>query len=61
MTGREQRILQGYSALRTKKTEEPNDSECIGLKQDKYQLDKLCYNLDTLVDHCEHVSCKLYF
>lgn len=56
MTGKEQRVLQGYSALRTKKTEEPNDAEVTtGLKKDKFQLEKLCYNLDTLVDHCEHV------
>jgi len=57
MTGREQRVLQGYSALRTKRTEEPSDSEPTpaGLKVDKFQLEKLCYNLDTLVDHCEHV------
>ncbi|EFX79488.1 hypothetical protein DAPPUDRAFT_304466 [Daphnia pulex] len=56
MTGREQRVLQGYSALRTKRTEEPSDSEPApaGLKVDKFQLEKLCYNLDTLVDHCEH-------
>ena len=58
MTGREQRVLQGYSALRAKKTEEPNDTEATssGLKIDKFQLEKLCYNLDTLVDHCEHVG-----
>ncbi len=58
MTGREQRVLQGYSALRAKKTEEPNDADFTsgGLKTDKFQLEKLCYNLDTLVDHCEHVS-----
>ena len=57
MTGREQRVLQGYSALRSKRTEEPSDSEPTpaGLKVDKFQLEKLCYNLDTLVDHCEHV------
>ncbi|KZS14455.1 Tuftelin-interacting protein 11 [Daphnia magna] len=55
MTGREQRILQGYSALRTKKTEEPNDTEAVaGIKKDKFQLEKLCYNLDTLVDLCEY-------
>ena len=65
MTGREQRVLQGYSALRTKRTEEPSDSEPTqaGLKVDKFQLEKLCYNLDTLVDHCEHVRfhCPNYF
>lgn len=55
MTGREQRVLQGYSALRTKKTEEPTDYDFDGHKKDKFQLEKLCFNLDTLVDHCEHV------
>lgn len=60
MTGREQRILQGYSALRTKKTEEPNDTEAVaGIKKDKFQLEKLCYNLDTLVDLCEYVRLLL--
>lgn len=56
MTGREQRVLHGYSALRAKKTEEPSDSEFSELKIDKYQLEKLCFNLDTLVECCEHVE-----
>lgn len=55
MTGKEQRVLQGYSALKSKKTEEPNDADSLTLKSDKYQLEKLSFNLDTLVDYCEHV------
>ena len=58
MTGPEQRVLSGYSALSVKKTSEPMDSEATSQTlsaRDKLQLDKLAYNLDALVDFCEHV------
>ena len=58
MTGREQRVLSGYTALGAKKTAEPSDEEksSVGINKDKFQLEKLAYNLDTIVDFCEHVS-----
>ena len=66
MTGKEQRVLSGYSALSSKKTTEPSDLEAGQFAtQDKLQLDKLAYNLNSLVDFCEHVptfffSCSLF-
>lgn len=58
MTGKEKRVLLGYSALKSKKTEEPSsEADSLGLiKANSFQLDKLSFNLDTLVDYCEHVS-----
>jgi hypothetical protein len=59
MTGREQRVLSGYSALAARKTTEPEDGETVNLTakaKDQLQLNKLAYNLDALVDYCEHVS-----
>lgn len=57
MTGPEQRVLNGYTALGAKKTAEPDDAESLGcgILKDKFQLEKLSYNLDTMVDFCEHV------
>ena len=55
MTGPEQRILSGYSALSIRKTVEPNDNESAGINKDKLQLDKLSCNLDILVNLCEQV------
>ena len=56
MTGREQRVLYGYTALGAKKTAEPDDAESLGcgILKDKFQLEKLSYNLDTMVDFSEH-------
>ena len=56
MTGRERRVLSGYSALAAKKTTEPEDVETVNLTAkaiDRQQLNKLAYNLDALVDYCE--------
>lgn len=55
MTGKEQRVLGGYSALGAKKTIEPEEAEAIAINKDKLQLDKFAYNLDMIVDFCEHV------
>ena len=59
MTGKEQRVLSGYSALAARKTTEPEDGETVNLTakaKNQLQLNKLAYNLDALVDYCEHVS-----
>lgn len=62
MTGKEKRVLLGYSALKSKKTEEPTEDDSSGLiKGNSFQLDKLSFNLDTLVDYCEHVSFRPSF
>jgi len=56
MTGREQRVLSGYSALSAKKAADSNDSDGPGINKDKFQLEKLSYNLETLVNFCEQVT-----
>ena len=55
MTGREQRILSGYSALSAKKVVDSSDSELPGINKDKFELEKLSYNLENLVNLCEQV------
>ena len=55
MTGREQRVLSGYSALSAKKATDISDSDAPGINKDKFQLEKLSYNLETLVSFCEQV------
>ena len=56
MTGREQRVLSGYSALSAKKAGDSNDADGPGINKDKFQLEKLSYNLETLVNFCEQVT-----
>lgn len=58
-TGREQRVLQGYGALGTRKPEEPIDYDLGGQNKGKFQLEKLNFNLDNLVDHCENVKLSI--
>lgn len=58
MTGPEQRILGGYTSLGARKTAEPDEMEGPAINKDRFHLEKLAYNLDSMVDFCEHVSNK---
>lgn len=55
MTGREQRVLSGYSALGARKAGDSGDSDIPGINKDKFELEKLSYNLENLVNFCEQV------
>ena len=55
MTGPEQRVLGSYTALGARKTAEPDEIEGPAVSADRLHLEKLAYNLDTMVEFCEHV------